>query len=193
MGRNNAFFYGCPSENPLNKLFVNVANQLNKNIDIDSCTFRFEESKKTTARIILKKMIPDCLVYTFEASFNGNSMELGNKYFTEGDYIDLGRDIVISIFFTLCWKLETATQPPIKKESNKKEQNLDIQPSPLQQKVYFLSKSQKEYFSRYLESYSAQQILSERMIERNLSTGGSESEEIQDIGCSLIEITDYNQ
>lgn len=56
---------------------MSVASKLNKFIDFDSSTFKFEESKKTTARIVLKKMIPDCLVYTFEASFNGSPQNIG--------------------------------------------------------------------------------------------------------------------
>ena len=83
-----------------------LANKLNKNIELEACTFRFEDSKKSTARIVLKKMIPDCLVYTFEASFNGSNLDSLNRHFNEQDYLDLGRDIILASYLTLSWKVE---------------------------------------------------------------------------------------
>ena len=101
--------------------------------------------------------MPECLVYTFEASFNGTCLENGsNKYFTESDYIDLGRDLVLAAFLTLCWKLEPF-QISQKKEGIKKDQGsfTDIQSASMEKKFYYLTKSQKDYFARYIENYNS--------------------------------------
>ena len=54
-------------------------------------------------------MFPDCLVYTFEASFNGSNIDCINRHFSEQDYYDLGRDIILASYLTLCWKADLST------------------------------------------------------------------------------------
>ena len=57
-------------------------------------------------------MLPDCFVYTFEASFNGCSPEVAGffKAFSENDYMDLGRDIILAMYLTFQFKYDILSE-----------------------------------------------------------------------------------
>ena len=73
-------------------------SKLNRNFSLNQCTYTFTAAKKSTARQVLKKLYPDCLVYTFEASFHGSDLNHHLREFTELDYLQLGKDLMLSIY-----------------------------------------------------------------------------------------------
>ena len=98
--KENAFIYGCHNNKDPNKkfherLFPRLLSMECVPFSFDDCTFKMQESKKSTARIVCRKELGLLNSFTLEVSFAGTTLDVEEPYhFSQDGYRALGRDFV---------------------------------------------------------------------------------------------------
>jgi hypothetical protein len=103
----DAFMYGCrtfgrgygiSSSNALIKVFPALMAQHCPSFNLESCRYRMERAKQSTARIVVFKELSISNSFTLETSFKGSS----DSHFTETDLKKLGLSLCRQILALSC-------------------------------------------------------------------------------------------
>jgi len=100
--KENAFIYGChcdgdPERAHLPRVFPHLLAAQCAPFSYDDCSFKMQESKRSSARMVGRQQLGIFNSFTLEASFAGTTIVGAPYHFTQTDFRRLGADFVAAL------------------------------------------------------------------------------------------------
>jgi hypothetical protein len=78
-------------------VFPYLASCINPQYRFEKCKFKVQKGKIGTARVVAAKQLKVAQAYTLEASLGGTTAGGRREHFRVGDYLQLGRDLMVAL------------------------------------------------------------------------------------------------